>query len=44
MSNNLDEDLQGLLWALIVLVAAFGVFMLLVSLFGPLGGVDQLLP
>ena len=44
MSNNLDEDLQGLLRALIVLVAVFAVFTLLVSLFGPLGGMDQFLP
>ena len=35
MSNNLDEDLQGLLRALILLVAAFGAILLLLSAFGP---------
>ncbi|WP_435180766.1 hypothetical protein [Halorussus sp. AFM4] len=34
MSNNLDEDLQGLLRALIVLVAVFGAFLLVLTAFG----------
>jgi hypothetical protein len=42
MSNNLDEDLQGLLRALIVLVAVFALFALIVTLFGPSSGVEQL--
>lgn len=37
MSNNLDEDLQGLLRALIVLVAVFGALVLLAALVGPSG-------
>ena len=42
-TNNLGEDLQGLLKALIVLVAVFGAFMLLLALFGP-SGMPDLLP
>ncbi|WP_256478531.1 hypothetical protein [Halorussus limi] len=34
MSEDIDEDLQGLLRAIIVLVAVFGAFALLSSLFG----------
>lgn len=42
MSNDLDEDLQGLLRALIVLVAVFAVFALVVTLFGP-SAIEQVL-
>jgi hypothetical protein len=35
MSNELDEDLQGLLKALAALVAVFGALALLLALFGP---------
>jgi hypothetical protein len=35
MSDNLDEDLQGLLRVLIILVAVFAVFTLVVTLFDP---------
>jgi hypothetical protein len=34
MSKNLDEDLQGLLRALVALVAVFGALVLLSSFFG----------
>ena len=37
MSNNLDEDLQGLIKALIVLVLVFGGLALLTSVYGPTG-------
>lgn len=35
MSNNLDEDLQGLLRALIALVAGFGALLVLLGALGP---------
>ncbi|WP_255457620.1 MULTISPECIES: hypothetical protein [Halorussus] len=35
MSNNLDEDLRGLLRALIALVAGFDAVLLLLGVLGP---------
>ena len=37
MSDNLDEDLQGLVKALVVLVLVFGGLALLASVYGPTG-------